>query len=205
MTILTNNELFISGLFNKTLFNFHNGTFVLIWLLKLWLLSLSTPKTTNAKVHKVCNTLIKFWYYKAFFWNPKTKLTFFLTLLYRSKHIFVMHLQFDTTQENCKQHYVSCLLILLFLHVMIVLNDQLHALEKCSMHAEYVRVVTVGLCFIYIDFISPIWCQGVKWILNLQNLQWMISHRFEINAFLMTEQIHLYDFLNIHVSSITLA
>lgn len=160
MTILTNNELFISGLFNKTLFNFHNGTFVLIWLLKLWLLPLSTPKTTKAKVHKVCHTIIKFWSYKAFILNPKTKLKFFLTLLYLSKHIFVIHLQFDTTQENCKQHYVSCLLILLFLHVMIVLNDQLHALEKCSMHAEYVRVVTVGLCFYIHWFFLPYLMSG---------------------------------------------
>lgn len=139
-----------------------------------------------------------------------------MTLLCISKHIFVIHLQFDTTQENCNQHYVSWVLILLFLHVMIVLNDKLHALEKCSMHAEYVRVVTVGLCFIYIDFFTPIWCKGVKRILNLQNLQWMISHGFETNAVLMTELIPSYMlnfekkvywistdfFLNVHVSII---
>lgn len=83
-------------------------------------------------------------------------LKFFLTLSYIYEHIYVTHLQFNTTQDNCNQHRVSCLLILLFfLHVMIVLNDQLHALEKCGIHAEYVRVVAVGLHFIYIDFFLP--------------------------------------------------
>lgn len=135
------------------MFNFHNGTFVLIWLLKLWLLPLSMPKTTNAKVNKVCHTIIKFWFYKAIILNPKKQSSNSFWHYYTYLNIFTSFTwNLIRHRGNCHQHYVSCLLILLFLHVMIVLNDQLHALEKCSMHAEYVRVVTVGLCFIYIDF-----------------------------------------------------